>query len=181
MFFAAHLDTERYEMDFGDMDMPITVTNDHIREPVEDVERADDAPQVLLDHIQQNSFALMWTLKRHMDETFRALELKPFEVLALELLTKGARYPKDLAEALDAAPPVISALLRELEARGLLERHLDPDDHRRVFLVLTPAGREVHARAKRIWYASQRERLAQLSLEQLQTLAQIQRALLEER
>ena len=159
----------------------MTATNDCVSKPVEDAERADDALGALLDHIQQNSFALMWTLKRHMDETFRALGLKPFEVLALELLSKDARYPKDLAEGLDAAPPVISALLRDLEARGLLERHLDPDDHRRVFLVLTDAGREVHTRAKRTWHASQRERLARLSLEQLRALAQIQRVLLEER
>ncbi len=170
-----------YETDPGDMDMPMTAMNDYLSKPIENVERADEGLEELFERVQQNSFALMWTFKRHMDETFRALELKPFEVLALELLTKDARYPKDLAEALDAAPPVISALLRGLEARGLLERHLDPADHRRVFLVLTDAGRDVHAQAKRTWRASQRERLARLSLEQLRALAQIQRALLEER
>ena len=134
----------------------------------------------LLESVHRGSFALMWQLRRDMDETFRALKLKPLEVLTLELLMGGSRYPKELAEALDTAPPVVSALLRGLEARDFIERHLDPSDHRRVVLFLSDAGREMHARAKHTWHASQREKLARLSLGQLRSLEHIQRVLLEE-
>ena len=134
----------------------------------------------LLERVHRNSFALMWRLKRDMDETFRALDLKPLEVLTLELLTRDAHYPKDLARALDAAPPVISALLRGLEARGLIARTLDPEDHRRVSLALTEAGEEVHTRARQTWRDLQRGKLARLSLDQLRALERIQRVILEE-
>ena len=142
---------------------------------------AEEAKKQLLERVHQDSFALMWRLKHDADETCRALSLKPLEVLTLKLLSEGARYPKDLAEALDAAPPVISTLLRGLEAKGLLERNLDPSDHRRVFLVLTGAGRETYAQARRTWRALQSEKLARLSVAQLRTLEHVQRIFLETR
>ncbi len=146
------------------------------------VDAAGDAARVrLLECVHHDSFTLMWQLRRDIDETFRALDLKPLGVLTLELLTQTSHYPKDLAHALDVAPPVISALLRSLEAKGLIERTLDPEDHRRVSLALTESGREAHARAQRTWRELQRERLARLSSKQLRALARIQRVLLEER
>jgi MarR family transcriptional regulator, organic hydroperoxide resistance regulator len=48
-----------------------------------------------------------------------------------------------LAQTLHLDPGTISSALRRLEARGMLERHRDPRDGRRVVLGLTRSGRKL--------------------------------------
>jgi DNA-binding MarR family transcriptional regulator len=48
-----------------------------------------------------------------------------------------------LAELLRVDPGTISAALRRLEAKGLVDRRRDPRDHRRTALGLTARGREL--------------------------------------
>lgn len=59
----------------------------------------------------------------------------------------AGKYPGitagQLAVLLHLDPGTVSASLRRLEERGLLERRRDPRDKRRVALGLTPAGREL--------------------------------------
>jgi DNA-binding MarR family transcriptional regulator len=52
-----------------------------------------------------------------------------------------------LAEQAGTDPMMTSQVLRKLEARGLLERASDPNDTRARRLHLTPAGRDLIARA----------------------------------
>jgi DNA-binding MarR family transcriptional regulator len=51
----------------------------------------------------------------------------------------------------------LTAALKPLERRGLLETQIDPGDRRGRLLLLTPAGRALLARAVPIWEATHRE------------------------
>jgi len=55
-----------------------------------------------------------------------------------------------LSELLQLDPGTLSPLLKRLEAIGYLRRERDPADERSLALTLTPAGRELRARAERI-------------------------------
>jgi DNA-binding MarR family transcriptional regulator len=66
----------------------------------------------------------------------------------LGTLTKnGPQQQSALALACDIAPRTVTELVDLLERDGLVERRTDPADRRARQVHLTPAGREVHARA----------------------------------
>src|ERR1051326_7320970 len=76
-------------------------------------------------------------------------ELSLPESSALARLDRaGPATPGALARLEQISPQSIGATLGALEARGLVERHPDPEDGRRVRLSVTAAGRKV-LRAKR--------------------------------
>ena len=76
-------------------------------------------------------------------------ELSLPESSALARLDRaGPATPGALARLEQISPQSIGATLGALEARGLVERHPDPEDGRRVMLSVTAAGRKV-LRAKR--------------------------------
>jgi DNA-binding MarR family transcriptional regulator len=53
---------------------------------------------------------------------------------------EGAISIKDVAAFLDLEHSTASRLMSELEADGLIERGVDPEDRRRTTIALTPAG-----------------------------------------
>jgi DNA-binding MarR family transcriptional regulator len=55
----------------------------------------------------------------------------------------GSATPGALAKAEQISPQAMGATLAALEERGLIERHSDPEDGRRVVMSLTEAGRQV--------------------------------------
>jgi DNA-binding MarR family transcriptional regulator len=76
-------------------------------------------------------------------------ELSLPESSALARLDRaGPATPGALARLEQISPQSIGATIAALEARGLVERHPDPEDGRRVMLSVTAAGREV-LRARR--------------------------------
>ena len=72
--------------------------------------------------------------------TEHELSLSQYRVLVF--LDEGGAAPSDLAERLSVSRPSITALMDGLSERGLVERHNDPDDGRRVVHHLTDAGRQ---------------------------------------
>jgi DNA-binding MarR family transcriptional regulator len=71
------------------------------------------------------------------------------ETSALAPLERGGpATPGALAKQEQISPQSMGATLAALEARGLIQRHPDPDDGRRVVMSLTEAGLEV-VRARR--------------------------------
>jgi DNA-binding MarR family transcriptional regulator len=71
-------------------------------------------------------------------------ELTLPEASALTRLDRGGPATASaLARLEQISPQSIGATLGVLEARGLIERHADPDDGRRVVLSVTGAGRQV--------------------------------------
>ena len=82
-----------------------------------------------------------------------ALPVTGLSLSAARVLGAIARTPEDaqpsrLAERLTMSGPNVSAALRELDAAKLIARAKDPDDARRVRIVLTASGRKTVARSR---------------------------------
>jgi DNA-binding MarR family transcriptional regulator len=79
-------------------------------------------------------------------------ELTVPEISLLERLDRaGPATPGRLAKAEQISPQATGKTLGVLEERGLIERHPDPGDGRRVVMSLTEAGRQLvrHKRSAR--------------------------------
>ncbi|NNC12174.1 MarR family transcriptional regulator [Planctomonas sp. JC2975] len=74
---------------------------------------------------------------------------------------KGPLRPGDLARIESIGAPGITRLVADLEARGLVERHADPDDGRSSLVTATEAGAEAVLRAR----AERAERVGKLMAE----------------
>jgi DNA-binding HxlR family transcriptional regulator len=61
-----------------------------------------------------------------------------------DLLFVGKRHFKELMESPERiASNILTARLKKLEAHGLIERHLDPDNRKQVIYTLTDKGRDL--------------------------------------
>ena len=75
----------------------------------------------------------------------------PFSrVRALRRLRRAPRMLCELAEDLTIDAPAATVLVNDLEARGLVERQLHPEDRRAKLVSLTAEGRRVIAALNRI-------------------------------
>jgi len=110
---------------------------------------------------------------------FEPIGLSPSQVLVLLMIHKGVDQPKRLAQQLDTVQSAVSALLGELQGRGLIDRAADPADRRRARLQLTPSGEETLSGAAAHWFAATEDRLAGVSLADLQATARVMRLLME--
>jgi len=83
-------------------------------------------------------------LVRKMRQAHLPGELTIAESSALKRLDKGgAATSSDLAKQDRISPQSMGATLAALEQRGLIERHRDPADGRRVMLSVSDAGRQM--------------------------------------
>ncbi|WP_244259375.1 MarR family transcriptional regulator [Rathayibacter sp. VKM Ac-2759] len=74
----------------------------------------------------------------------------PQYLVMLALWEREPRSLSDLAEVLRLEPATLSPLIKRLEAAGLATRARDPRDERLLAVRLTPAGRELRARAEQV-------------------------------
>jgi DNA-binding MarR family transcriptional regulator len=82
----------------------------------------------------------------------------------LTYLARGeAATQLELATATVQHPAALSRQLAELEAHGLVRRHRDPADRRRMFVELTEAGRQRHDVLRVHVYGATAKRIAVLS------------------
>lgn len=123
---------------------------------------------------------LMSLMQQDFLESIKPFSLNPGAAILLEHVAKGVKHPKELANLLDTVPPVISALVGELEDKGLIERQIDPEDKRRVKLTLSKQGKDLHEKIRERSLALGGERLSKLSDGELTSLIRIFRKLLEE-
>lgn len=83
-------------------------------------------------------------LETSLTLALRSEEVTPFEALVLAAIffeKRGAIQPSALAEAFETTRGNISHCISSLEAKGLVERRIDPTDARAVQLLLSPLGR----------------------------------------
>ena len=88
----------------------------------------------------------LWRLNRSLEKASSDMEKKLGITSQQRFVVRCVgKYPGmtsgQLAEVLHVDPGTVSATVRRLEEKGLVERRRDPRDHRRVFLGLTARGR----------------------------------------
>lgn len=111
-------------------------------------------------------------LTRRLRQTRPMGELTQNQISVLASLDAGALTPRELAEAERVQPPTMTKVLARLEERGMVQRAPHPTDGRQVLLSATEAGRAVlveSRRAKAEWLTA---RLALLSPDERDVLAQ---------
>jgi DNA-binding MarR family transcriptional regulator len=91
-------------------------------------------------------------LARRFDEAFRPLGLTSGQFSLLMALNRP-EPPRlgGVAELLAMDRTTLTAALKPLERRGLVTVAVDPEDRRGRRLALTPAGRDLLARAAPVW------------------------------
>jgi DNA-binding MarR family transcriptional regulator len=113
-----------------------------------------------------SSAQLAHELRETVGRLVRRLRAEPGppvpQLLVLGRLEReGPASISDLAAAQHMRPQSMAQTVRELEAAGLVARRPDPDDGRRAFIELTPAGTDqVHETraAREDWLAATLER-----------------------
>ncbi|MGL4611534.1 MAG: MarR family winged helix-turn-helix transcriptional regulator [Trueperaceae bacterium] len=123
---------------------------------------------------------LMSLMQRDFLESIRPFSINPGAAILLEHVANGVKHPKELAHLLETVPPVVSALIGELESKGLIERRIDPEDKRRVKLTLSKQGKQLHEKIRERSMTLGGERLSKLSTDELSSLIHIFHKLLEE-
>jgi DNA-binding MarR family transcriptional regulator len=110
-------------------------------------------------------------LNRRVRQTRPVGDLTVTQLSALTSLElAGALTPRELAETERVQPPTMTKIVAKLEERGLVQRTPHPTDRRQVILAATAAGGAVLAqfeRARDEWLA---RRLAELTLDEQETL-----------
>ncbi|MDN2580415.1 MarR family transcriptional regulator [Aquibium sp. ELW1220] len=92
------------------------------------------------------------SLARLFDEAFRPVGITNGQFSMLMSLNRpGPARMREVAALLAMDRTTLTAALKTLERRGLLEVRTDPDDRRGRLLTLTDAGRDTLARAVPIW------------------------------
>lgn len=109
-------------------------------------EAPEDGPlgQRLLARFYRATHALNADLSAALTTEY-GLELRDFMVLSS--ISKGHRYPSDIARRLHASKFAVSRVLQRLIDRGLIAREIDGQDSRRVRLEATPAGAKIRSEA----------------------------------
>jgi DNA-binding MarR family transcriptional regulator len=105
----------------------------------------EPAPPLLLYMVKQVELAV----RARLDDIVRPFGLTALKYTALTVLE---RHP-DMSSAQLARSSFVTAqsmadMIAALESRGLIERHRDRDDRRRLVVALTPGGRELLDRCR---------------------------------
>ena len=97
----------------------------------------------LMDKLRMVSHALYQKMEQSLDES--GVSFARYRVLMLlhhaELDGKAGLNPSEISEYQGTSRNTISALIRDLEAEALVERHLDKQDRRKFKICLTDNGR----------------------------------------
>src|SRR3984957_17765871 len=104
--------------------------------------------------LRQSPIVQMSRMARRMEASLNAV-LKDEEVTAFEAMVLAAIFferrgeikPSALAEAFETTRSNVSHCISSLEAKGLVERKIDPDDARAGTLLLLPRGKKRAGRA----------------------------------
>lgn len=105
-------------------------------------------------HVQRAARALA----RTFDEVFRPLGLTNGQFSLMMSLNRPQPAPMaQVASLLAMDRTTLTAALKPLQRRGLVEVLVDPDDRRGRLLVLTEAGRALLAEAVPLWTAAHAE------------------------
>jgi len=142
------------------MNAPQLATN-----PLEPKARAAALDQSRLTHLvgyaaTRASVELKKSFTKHMGP----LQIKAVEFSIMVLVASNEQVnQKQLGQALDVSPPNLAVTLDRMVERGWVERVRSTEDRRSQIVVLTPAGRQLVARAEKIGSTMENETLKVLS------------------
>ncbi len=132
---------------------------------------------VIVRELALHAMAALRAVQHLAQRAFEPLGLSPSQVLVLLMIHRGIDQPKVLAEQLETVQSAVSAVLRELQGRGLIARATDPADRRRVHLQVSDAGLATLERAGEVWLATAEQRLAEVDLADLKATSRVIRLL----
>lgn len=95
------------------------------------------------------------------------------EALLLELARSGPMIQAQLSDALGCEPPSVTLMAGKLEAAGHVRRRPAASDRRASVVELTPGGRALARRVKRLWCDLAEETVAGLDERTVATLPDI--------
>ena len=97
--------------------------------------------------------------------------LRPVDFSVLSLIAHNPGITsRQLCGSLDILPPNLVGMLRQLEGRGLIEKHEHPTDRRAQGLHLSADGKKLYAKAKVTASALEADALSELSTDERTTL-----------
>lgn len=113
----------------------------------------------------------IWTLSRmigsDIDPLLQAAHGIDLRNYGLLHMIAASAYPKDLSQKLKLPSSLVSRHLDQLSGLGLIERHLDAQDSRRIRLELTEEGRHTIEAVESRLHEALSARLAHLSPQDL--------------
>src|SRR5918996_1540381 len=89
------------------------------------------------------------------------LHVRQFGLLTV-LATEGPRSQQELAEWVRMDRTTMVALVDSLEERGYVRRERNPEDRRAYLLQLTPEGKRIQVRARKVMLGAEEEVLGSL-------------------
>jgi len=115
---------------------------------------ADSGPPLeqsrLLASVGYNCLQAYLTVVPGIKRQLAKYQLRPVEYTILSLVDANPGInQKRLGQTIRVSPPNLATLLDRMQADGLLERQRNPLDKRSHILVLTEAGRDLHAKAEK--------------------------------
>lgn len=105
-------------------------------------------PQQITRELQALTGMIAKAAGRAMQERLAqsGIDLSPMQLGALRMLAMQPHTISELSKMFVLDPSTLVPVVDGLEARGLVERHKDPNDRRRVPIIVTAAGESAVAR-----------------------------------
>ena len=97
--------------------------------------------------ILANLWQLIQSVMDDSEADLEALGLSPKAFFLLAAVEESP-FPAELARRMHLPPPTVTYMVKQLEARGFLERRPEPGDLRKFRLVQTDTGREALSRGR---------------------------------
>lgn len=130
-----------------------------------------DSQQQEIEKLADELHDVVRQLFRRMRQEISVDELSMSQTMVIAKLdVPGGLTGAELARAEGVKPQSMSATVASLEELGLIQRHPDPSDGRRIVLSLTEAGHEVRRNrqaAKQLWLNSVIEQLSPAERQEL--------------
>jgi DNA-binding MarR family transcriptional regulator len=114
------------------------------------------------------------TLVSHFIRGMRSFDLRTVDFSVLSVIGhRPGDTSRQLCQQLNVLPPNMVILLRDLDKRGLIERHPHPTDRRAIGLRLSKSGQSLMKQAEKVASEADRQGTAHLSATERQTLARL--------
>jgi DNA-binding MarR family transcriptional regulator len=122
--------------------------------------------------ILANLWRLMQSVMDDSEPALGALGISPKAFFLLEAVGDHP-FPAELARRMHLPPPTVTYLIKQLEARGFLERRAEAGDLRKFRLIQTPAGKEALVQGAEALGVVFEERLRRLAPDELASFDRI--------